>query len=194
MFLNKNEIMLLYTHKVSMTPYQIWSKVQIPSPAFKYLFGLSLSFQYYSPLYSTAPNHLCLPYWATSCPQIDTCSSPFALYLAISFVCNAFLCHSPSIYLLENQLKPAFPEAPPNLQLESLFLPECSVSPWHYELKFTWIYNSSIFYVLITRNSTEVFYADEVLKNLTEDLAKCLFLLRQPTFTCPYRTHRQLRQ
>ena len=42
-----------------MTPYQVRSKVQMPSPALKYLSGLYLSLEYCSALYSPPQKHLC---------------------------------------------------------------------------------------------------------------------------------------
>lgn len=79
---------------VLMTPYQVGSKVQMPSPTFKYLFGLYLSLEYCSALYFTprttsvchnAPLLAPEETWLFSCHPIPRhplslrCFSPFVL-------------------------------------------------------------------------------------------------------------------
>lgn len=56
-------------------------------------------------------------YICHSDPQIDSCS--LSLYIKFFLLSAMFcsLCHSLLVYLLENQLKPAFPEAFPNLSV-----------------------------------------------------------------------------
>ena len=55
---------------VSMTPYQVGSKVQMPSPALKYLSGLYLSLEYCSALYSPPRKHLCCHNTPLPAPEV----------------------------------------------------------------------------------------------------------------------------
>lgn len=100
-----------------------------------------------------------------------------------------------SVYLLENQLKPASPEALPNLPVGiNLFFKNVQ---WPRGI-LNWSLHESIAALCLMLSSLpappKCFLQDEILKNLIKDLAKCLFLLCQPIFTCLYRTHSHLKQ
>lgn len=90
------------------------------------------------------------------------------------------LCHSLLVYLLENQLKPAFPEAFPNLSV-GIYLffinVQCVVLNWRLHKS---IQQVPVLCFHHSQQHQQSFTQGEVLKNLIEDIAKCLLLLCQP--------------
>lgn len=183
---------ILYSQS-SLTPFQVWIEAQIPSPTFEYWFGpcifpvlFSIILHFPEPrifaisLYSLPPNRLLLfSFWSIS--SYFLCLQCFSVTL-LQF-----------IYWRTNSNQ--LPQKAFRISQLGLnhFFHGCSMSPWHFELKFTWIYSrsTSCFYHLphpwcVLRKTMSLTMWSRTLL--------MLILLCQSTFTCPYHTHSHLKQ
>ena len=133
---------------VSMTPCQVGSKVQMPSPALKYLSGLYLSLEYclrYTPHLRNTSAAIIRP----SLPRKGPCFSPVILYCdPLSLQCFLPFVLLPLFTCFGTSSNPSFSRSPsrspswnPSL-LPPLWMLKAPPCPQHFELRCVWAYGN----------------------------------------------------
>ena len=180
---------------VLMTPYQVGSKVQMPSPTFKYLFGLYLSLEYCSVLYfiprtTSVCHNAPLPApeenWLFSCHPIPRhplslqCFSPFALLP--QFIYRGTSSYSGfqkpfQISLLESIFSSSLVNAQGLHSILNWNLYEPIAGLQKLYTPHTLLKSRGLCLTLLSFTAPKCFPQDELLENLIANLANCLLLL-----------------